>query len=160
MNNLDAINPQHSAQAQQILSTAEARGREKAIGYRGLVTPQEAWDLTQLKAAVLIDTRTKAELDWVGRVPGAIHIEWYDYPSRTPNPQFLATIKAQFPTQMWLLLLCRTATRSNWAGDALLREGFSYAFNILEGLEGAKNSVGQRRCVDGWIQRGLPWEQD
>ena len=160
LNNPDQTNPQQGARAQQILATAEVRGRGKAIHYRGLVTPQEAWELTQIQAGVIIDTRTKAELDWVGRVPGAIHVEWYSYPSRERNQQLVTSIKAQFPRDAWLLLLCRTATRSNLAGEILAQEGFSYAFNILEGFEGGKNSIGQRRCVDGWIKNDLPWEQD
>ena len=160
MTTSDSTNPRQSVTAQRILATAEARGRDKAIPYRGLVTPQEAWELAQTNASVVVDTRTKAELDWVGRVPGAIHIEWYSYPSRERNLSLVAAMKAQFALDTWLFLLCRTANRSNWAGEVLVQEGFSHAFNILEGFEGAKNPVGQRRCVDGRVHRGLPWEQE
>ena len=56
-------------QVQQILEAARARGQEQQLPYAGAVTPQEAYTLLQQDAAIkLIDVRTNAERDWVGRV--------------------------------------------------------------------------------------------
>jgi 3-mercaptopyruvate sulfurtransferase SseA len=53
----------------------------------GALTPREAWDVLQLApGAKLVDVRTRAEWDWVGRVPGAVEIEWNQYPGGVRNP--------------------------------------------------------------------------
>ena len=75
----------------EILSLAESRGKALARPYRGELTPREAlavWQ--QAPEAKLVDVRTRAEWDWVGRVPGAIEIEWNQYPGGSRNPDFIA----------------------------------------------------------------------
>ena len=47
-----------------------------ARGYAGDVTAAEAWQLASTGRAVIVDVRTGEEWYWVGRVPGAEHIEW------------------------------------------------------------------------------------
>jgi 3-mercaptopyruvate sulfurtransferase SseA len=48
---------------------------------------KEAYEVWQLApGAKLVDVRTRAEWDWVGRIPGAIEIEWMSYPDNSPNP--------------------------------------------------------------------------
>ena len=85
--------------AADILTTARSRANE-GTPYAGAVTPQEAYDLLQGDAAAkLIDVRTNAERDWVGRVDiadtqhGAV--QWATYPGGVPNPDFLAQLAAQ-----------------------------------------------------------------
>ena len=75
----------------EILATAQHRARSTQQPYAGAVTPQEAYALLQTGARVkLVDVRTDAERDWVGRVaiPGTQHgaIEWNRYPDGQPNP--------------------------------------------------------------------------
>ena len=54
--------------AAEILNLARSRANE-GTPYAGAVTPREAYELLQLDPAVkLIDVRTNAERDWVGRV--------------------------------------------------------------------------------------------
>jgi len=58
-----------------------ARGRGAGQPYAGAVTPQEAFALLQADPRVkLVDVRTNAERDWVGRVavPEAQHgaVQW------------------------------------------------------------------------------------
>ena len=87
----------------EILSLAQSRARELKLSYEGALTPREAHEVLQLApAARLIDVRTKAELDWVGRVPGAIEIEWLDYPGKRLNEHFLQTLKHSVMTESLL----------------------------------------------------------
>src|SRR5207302_4049013 len=51
-----------------ILERARARGRELGLPYAGAVTPPEAWALQRAGAAQLVDVRTAAEDEYVGRV--------------------------------------------------------------------------------------------
>lgn len=142
-----------------IVFRAENRARERGISYRGLLTPDEAWRLVQENpAARLVDIRTKEELTLIGRVPGAVEIQWRLYEGWELNPRFLRDIKKTFLPTDTLLLLCRSGVRSREAGELLAAEGYRNCFNILEGFEGDKNEAGQR-VVAGWKARGLPWSQ-
>jgi rhodanese-related sulfurtransferase len=144
----------------EILGLAQARGRELKLSFEGALTPGEAHELLQATPrARVIDVRTKAELDWVGRVPGAIEIEWQDYPAKHLNPHFLQTLKHSVTTESLLLFLCRSGQRSSSAAKAATEAGFPDCYNILEGFEGNKDANGQRNRSGGWRACGLPWHQ-
>ena len=52
--------------------------------------------------------------------------------------------------------MCRTGGRSHHA--AVLAQQLGYkAFNMMEGFEGAANTLSQRTTVNGWRHAGLPW---
>jgi len=141
----------------QIVRLAETRARERGIAYRGLLAPEEAWALVQEHpSAKLIDVRSSEELTLVGRVPGALEIEWRQYPEWELNPNFVTEVRARVAPDDLVLLLCRSGVRSREAAELLAREGFRNAFNVLEGFEGDKNAASQR-IVAGWKARGLPW---
>lgn len=142
-----------------ILYRAENRAREQGITYRGLLTPEEAWRVFQeTQGATLIDIRTREEHTLIGRVPGAVEIQWRLYEGWSLNPRFLRDIKNRFlPTDL-ILLLCRSGVRSREAAELLAAEGYKNCFNVLEGFEGDKNADGQR-VIGGWKVRGLPWSQ-
>ncbi len=109
----------------EILQLAQSRARELKLPYEGAVTPREAHELLQLASgARLIDVRTKAEWDWVGRVPGAIEIEWQDYPAKQLNPHFIQTLKHSVTTESVLIFLCRSGQRSSAAAEAATEAGF------------------------------------
>ena len=144
----------------ELLSLAQARARELNLAYEGALTPREAHEVLQLApAARLVDVRTKAELDWVGRVPGAIEIEWMAYPGSVLNPHFLQTLKHSVMTESLLIFLCRSGQRSSAAAKAATEAGFPDCYNILEGFEGNKDANGQRNRTGGWRACGLPWHQ-
>lgn len=144
----------------QILQLAQSRARELKLPYEGALTPAEAHELLQLApAARLVDVRTRAELDWVGRVPGAIEIEWQDYPAKHLNPHFVQTLKHSVATESLLIFLCRSGQRSSAAAKAATEAGFPDCYNILEGFEGNKDANGQRNRSGGWRHAGLPWNQ-
>ncbi|MCF8177783.1 MAG: rhodanese-like domain-containing protein [Sulfuritalea sp.] len=144
----------------EILNLAQSRAHELKLPYEGALTPKEAYELLQLTpGAKLVDVRTKAELDWVGRVPGAIEIEWISYPGNQLNVHFLQTLKHSFSTESLLLFLCRSGHRSSHAAKAATEAGFPDCYNILEGFEGNKDANGQRNRTGGWRAYGLPWNQ-
>ncbi|MFA6068195.1 sulfurtransferase [Janthinobacterium lividum] len=147
--------------AADILTTARSRANE-GTPYAGAVTPQEAYELLQGDAAVkLIDVRTNAERDWVGRVDiadtqhGAV--QWATYPGGVPNPDFLVQLAAQAGKDEVLLFLCRSGVRSRHAAKLATEHGYINCFDILEGFEGDKDADGHRKQISGWCKAGLPW---
>ncbi|MDE3011176.1 MAG: rhodanese-like domain-containing protein [Pseudomonadota bacterium] len=146
--------------SQQLLETAAARGRELEVPYAGALLPAEAWALVQgLPETVLVDVRTQAELDWVGFVPGACHVEWQRYPGGVANPDFLAQLQAQVRPHQAVLFLCRSGGRSHAAAALAAQVGYARAYNVLQGFEGDRDQEGRRNRVGGWRAAGLPWKQ-
>lgn len=144
----------------ELLVLAQERARNLDLPYGGALTPQEAHELLQLAPnARLIDVRTHAECDWVGRVPNAIEIEWLSYPGMQPNPHFVQTLKHSLSSDTLLLFMCRSGARSSAAAKAATEAGFPECYNVLEGFEGDKDANGQRNKCGGWRVAGLPWHQ-
>jgi len=143
-----------------LLALAQKRGREFGLPYAGALTPAEANEVLQLApGAKLVDVRTRAELDFVGRIPGAIEIEWQFYPGYALNAHFLAELKRQVSPESLVLFICRSAQRSHHAAAAATQAGFSGCYNVLEGFEGDRDAKGQRGKIGGWRAAGLPWQQ-
>lgn len=146
----------------ELLETARQRGRQNNLPYAGAVTPAEAFALLQANpAAKLVDVRTNAERDWVGRVqvPSEQHlaVQWALYPGGAPNPEFLQQLAEQASPDDVLLFLCRSGVRSRHAAKLATEHGFGNSFDILEGFEGDKDPQGHRKMVAGWCKAGLPW---
>ncbi len=146
----------------QILSTARQRGQECQSPYAGAVTPQEAYVLLQQNpSAKLVDVRTNAERDWVGRVAIAdsqhAAVQWNLYPGGTPNPDFMHQLEQVAGKDDVLLFLCRSGVRSRHAAKLATEHGYANCFDILEGFEGDKDGEGHRKTVGGWCKAGLPW---
>lgn len=147
----------------QILAQAGKRRADHQLPYAGAVSPAEAFELLQLEpTARLVDVRTRAELDWVGRpLVGDgqyVHIEWTRYPGGVPNPEFTAQLRETVASpDTPVLFLCRSAVRSKLAAVAAAQAGYAKAFDLLEGFEGDKDGNGHRKTVSGWCFRGLPW---
>ena len=142
-----------------IFDIARTRFEASQGAYAGAVTPDEAWTVFSGGEARLVDVRTEAELRYVGRVPGAHHVEW-----RGKDPeqvaQFIASLRAVATADQPVLFLCRSAVRSHHAAAAARAYGYGHAFNVLEGFEGQRDHAQQRGHLDGWRLRGLPWIQD
>ena len=142
-----------------ILNRAQARASEADLPYAGAVTPSEAYALLQsAPGATLVDVRTRAEWDWVGRIPGAVEIEWIGYPCGQPNAHFLAQLRQCVDPEALVLFLCRSGVRSHQAASLAYEAGYTAAFNVLEGFEGDKDAHGQRGRIGGWRHAGLPWQ--
>jgi len=142
-----------------ILARAEARAKEQGVSFRGLLLPAETWALFKEGELDLVDTRTLAERDLVGYVPGSILIEWYDYPAKKRNPRFLEQLRKEVELDRPVAFICRSGVRSGHAATLASANGYASAFNVLQGFEGDKNPQGQR-VVAGWRVAGLPWRQD
>ena len=67
---------------------AAERAKRLGVPYAGALLPAEALALMKT-GAKLVDVRTKAEIHYVGRIPGALEVEWQTYPGGKPNPGFL-----------------------------------------------------------------------
>lgn len=144
------------------LTAGRQYGRENRLPYAGAVTPQQAHAVLQEDAAVmLIDVRTNAERDWVGRVviPDNQHaaVQWNFYPGGNPNPDFLEQLEKVADKDKVLLFLCRSGVRSRHAAKLATEHGYVNCFDILEGFEGDKDAQGHRKTVGGWCKAGLPW---
>lgn len=144
----------------EILQTAQQRAQEKGLPYEGELLPGEAYQiLHSAPGAKLVDVRTRAELDWVGRIPGAVEIEWFTYPGMKPNTNFIAQLQQQVDKEALVLFICRSGARSNAAAAAATGAGYNDCYNVLEGFEGDKNADNQRNALNGWRAAELPWEQ-
>lgn len=132
---------------------------QPAPGYAGDIPAELAWQWQQSGEAVLVDVRTDAERDWVGRVPGAVAVAWKQWPSMAMNPEFDSQLRAAVPEGGKVVLLCRSGVRSVAAAKRATELGIT-AYNILEGFEGNPDADGHRGRTGGWRFRGLPWKQN
>jgi rhodanese-related sulfurtransferase len=145
---------------QKILAAARERALQLNLPYAGALFPAEAHTLMQsLPEARLIDVRTRAELDWVGRIPGSVKVEWNTWPGGSRNPDFIAEFEALIDKNAIVMLLCRSGSRSHHAAIAVTHVGYTNVYNVLQGFEGDKDPSGQRNRLGGWRAAGLPWTQ-
>lgn len=143
-----------------ILEQAKKRAQAAGLPYSGALTPAEAHTLLQnLPDVKLVDVRSKAELDWVGRIPGAIEIELRTYPGMQPNPEFMSQFTAQVTPESTVLFICRSGARSNFAAQMATQANYSNCYNVLEGFEGDPDDSRHRGKTSGWKVAGLPWVQ-
>lgn len=144
----------------ELLSSARERGEQMGLPYAGALTPQEAYEIWQkAPGAKLIDVRTRAEWDYVGRIPGAVEIELLTYPGNRPNPAFLAELERQVDKEALVMFICRSGGRSHNAAMLATQAGYGTSYNVLEGFEGDKDPQGRRNTKGGWRVAGLPWTQ-
>jgi rhodanese-related sulfurtransferase len=143
------------------LKKARERAKEMGLPYEGALTPREAHEvLQQGGGASIVDVRTRAELDWVGRIPGAVEVELLTYPGSRPNPEFVQQLESAVADKdAPVMFICRSGARSHNAAMLAMQAGYSEAYNVLEGFEGDKDPTGHRNTVGGWRASGLPWTQ-
>src|SRR3990172_9518375 len=137
---------------------ARERAEKLGLPYAGALLPGEAYALMQ-KGAKLVDVRTRAELHFVGSVPGSDAIEWNTYPEGHRNPAFLEELAEAVPTEQPVMFLCRSGVRSHNAAIVATEAGWAEAYNVLEGFEGDKAAAAHRNSAGGWRKAGLPWVQ-
>lgn len=142
------------------LQHARERGKQMGLGYEGALTPGEAHLVLQhAPGAKLVDVRTRAEWDYVGRIPGAVEIELLTYPGNQPNADFLKQLERQVDKDAPVMFICRSGARSHNAATLATQAGYSECYNVLEGFEGDKDASGHRSTKGGWRAAGLPWVQ-
>ncbi len=148
------------SETSSILAAAQERAQQIGLPYSGALLPQEAWQLWKSKpGAQLVDVRTRAEWDWVGRIPGTIEIELLSYPGNRPNPAFADELRQKVATDAPVLFICRSGGRSHNAAMIAMQAGYAESYNVLEGFEGDRDAQGHRNMVGGWRAAGLPWTQ-
>lgn len=143
----------------KILQKAKERAQTNNLPYAGALTPKEAHEVLQLTTnAKLVDVRSRAELELVGRVSQASHIEWAFYPGMVANQDFAAQLKMQVDKESVVIFMCRTGGRSHNAATLAAQLGFAEAYNMLEGFEGEATPETKQRCkINGWKVADLPW---
>lgn len=143
-----------------ILKVARGRGQQMGLPYDGALTPAEAYQvLNEAPNAKLVDVRTRAEWDWVGRIPGAVEIELLTYPGSRPNPSFLPELEKKVEKESLVMFICRSGARSHNAAMLARQSGYAQCYNVVEGFEGDKDAAGHRNTKGGWRAAGLPWLQ-
>ena len=144
----------------EILQKAAERGRQLGLPYSGALTPAEAYEVWRnAPGAKLVDVRTRAEWDYVGRIPGAVEIELLTYPGNRPNAGFVAELESKTDKAAPVLFICRSGGRSHNAAMLAAQAGYTAAYNVLEGFEGDRDASGHRNTMGGWRVAGLPWTQ-
>ncbi|HTN93676.1 MAG TPA: rhodanese-like domain-containing protein [Gallionella sp.] len=144
----------------EILQAAQQRARDLNLPYEGALYPAEAYEIRQsAPGSKLVDVRSRAELDWVGGIPGATLIEWASYPGMKTNPNFIVQLEQQIDKEALVIFFCRSGVRSHHAAAAATRAGYSDCYNMLEGFEGDPDPSKHRNTIGGWRVAGLPWEQ-
>ena len=146
-------NPRSGAQPALQTGPALCRCADAAGGRRA--------DCRAEPGAKLVDVRTRAEWEWVGRVPETVLIEWNGWPGGARNAEFERELLAKRPRQGPL----RSSSSAAAAGGRITprspqrNSATRTAFNVLEGFEGDKDASGHRGTVGGWKFAGLPWVQ-
>lgn len=145
----------------EILAAAQQRAQSSGLPYEGALTPEEAAEVLELApGSRLIDVRSRAELDLVGSIPGAVQVEWMTYPGWHPNPHFINQLKQSSDAEALTLFICRNGQRSHRAAEAATLAGYRDSYNVLEGFEGEINPAsGHRGETGGWKAKGLAWAQ-
>ena len=144
----------------EILNAAQQRAKEMNLPYEGALLPEEAYEIMQsAPGAKMVDVRTRAELDWVGHVPGAEAVEWAGYPGMKLNPNFIAQLGQVVDKESLVMFICRSGARSHNAAIAATQAGYRDCYNVLEGFEGDKDADEHRNALNGWRAAELPWEQ-
>ncbi len=146
------------SEIEKILQKAHQRAQDNSLPYAGAMTPIEAFEVLQDNPnAQLVDVRSQAELDLVGRVPDAVNIEWAFYPGMVANTDFAQQLANQVDKNKTIIFMCRTGGRSHNAAAVAASLGYAQAYNMLEGFEGEANALQQRTTLNGWKHADLPW---
>lgn len=141
-----------------IKRAAAERAQRMNLPYAGALLPAEACALMHA-GAKLVDVRTQAELYWVGRVPGAVYVEWNSYPGGHLNPDFITQLRDFVDPGEAAMFICRSGGRSHSAAILATRAGWRECYNVLEGFEGDRDASQHRSTLGGWRKAGLPWVQ-
>jgi sulfur dioxygenase len=161
MNALDLPPPKMidtAVPANQRLGAMHATAIRVGDGYAGDIPLALAHEWWTHGDAVIVDVRTQAELDWVGRVPDTESIQWKIYPGMAINPDFDRELIAKVSREKPALFLCRSGIRSIDAARRAQTLGY-IAYNVLEGFEGDPDAQLQRGKKNGWRRAGYVWVQ-
>lgn len=144
-----------------LLELAHRRAAELGLPYQGALTPTEAHQVWQLApGAKLVDIRPRAELHFVGYIPGAVNLEWDFWPGGQINAHFMTQLRQAVDPESLVMFICRAGYRSDEVARLAAYSGYNNCYNVLEGFEGALDINKQRGHIGGWKFANLPWEQE
>ena len=122
---------------------------------------QEAHQLQTTDGYAYVDVRSVPEYE-NGHPKGAHNVPLLHLDSQTgqmrPNPEFLAVMQANYPSDAKLLIGCQVGGRSAKAAQILTAAGYETAINVTGGFGGARDPGTGEVIEDGWVQMGLPVE--
>jgi rhodanese-related sulfurtransferase len=145
---------------QALFEQAYLRARLLESSYAGSLYPPEAWLLAEEGSLLLVDIRTREELQAIGRVPGAMHIAWQTGVNMIHNSHFIQELDTLAGRETAIGLICSSGYRSAAAAATASEAGFRRVFNVLEGVEGCRDAQYQQSKHGGWRFWQLPWLQD
>jgi rhodanese-related sulfurtransferase len=122
------------------------------------VSPAEAKRLVDEEGYVYVDVRSVPEFE-ADHPAGAWNVPlMHAGPAgMTPNPDFVAVMKATFPRDAKLVLGCKGGNRSMRAAGVLAQEGYAELVDQRAGFDAARDPFGQV-TEPGWKPAGLPTE--
>ena len=130
------------------------------------VTAKEAYDMWQAdpEGVKVLDVRTPEEWVFTGHAPMATLIPFafmayvWDKDKQgftwSLNPDFLDRVKERFSPEDTVLITCRSGGRAAMAINMMAAAGYTKAYNILDGMEGARVDR-PRQC----LRRHAPQER-
>lgn len=122
------------------------------------VTVQEAHE-HQTHGYTYVDVRSIPEYAQ-GHPAGAVNVPLLHRDERSgqmvPNRDFVAVMRANFPSDARLLVGCQVGGRSSQAAQVLVSAGFQDVSNVLGGYGGARDPMTGAVRAAGWTQAGLP----
>lgn len=124
------------------------------------ISPQEAKQLVDDEGYLYLDVRTEAE--WAAGHPVGAHnvpVNLAGPSGMTDNPDFLATVQANYPKDSKLVLGCKAGGRSLKAARMLIGAGYTAVVDQRAGYDGPRDSFG-RVTEQGWAASGLPTEKE
>lgn len=119
------------------------------------ITVREAHQ-KQSEGYTYVDVRSVPEFQ-AGHAREAVNVPLLHKDARTgqmtPNPDFLAVMRANFPANARLLVGCQMGGRSAQAAQVLAASGYTDISNVVGGYGGNPNTA-----AEGWVTAGLPVE--
>jgi len=110
-----------------------------------------------------IDVRSIGEFDQ-GHPEGAKNVPLMNPDPVTgqmlPNADFLSVMQANYANDTKLLVGCQMGGRSAQAARVLIAAGYLDVSNVVGGFGGARDRATGQVINEGWVDAGLPVEQD
>jgi rhodanese-related sulfurtransferase len=122
---------------------------------------REAHRLQNDDGYTYVDVRSVPEYE-NGHAAGAHNVPLLHLDSQSgqmqPNPEFLAVMQANYPSDAKLLIGCQVGGRSSRAAQILSSAGFEDTVNVKGGFGGHRDPATGQVIDDGWSESDLPVE--
>ena len=148
---LTLVVPTLAIAGQKIDEKTLPQSKRTSLGlYISSADAYNAWKASP-ETVKMIDVRTPEEFRAAGLPKMAVKV-----PLTYRANEFVGSVRKVAGPEEPLLVICRSGNRSATAVNMLARAGYKFAYTVVDGFEGDRNSVGERK-VNGWKNAGLPW---